>query len=42
LLIVFAVILIAVETIGAAASCSVFTRFWALCMALEMIIAISP
>src|SRR5438874_1960117 len=39
--IVFAVILIAVETIGAACVVlGIFTRFWALCMALEMIIAI--
>ncbi len=39
--VVFAVILIAVETIGAACVVlGIFTRFWALCMALEMIVAI--
>ncbi|PYO98583.1 MAG: hypothetical protein DMD60_03880 [Gemmatimonadetes bacterium] len=39
--VVFAIILIAVETIGAACVVlGIFTRFWALCMALEMIVAI--
>jgi putative oxidoreductase len=39
--VVFAVILIVVETIGAACVVlGIFTRVWALCMALEMIVAI--
>ena len=36
-----AVILIAVETVGAACVLlGIFTRFWAACMALEMVVAI--
>jgi len=39
--VVFAVILIAVETIGAACVVlGIFTRFWSLCMAVEMVVAI--
>src|SRR5437867_12959893 len=39
--VVFAIILIAGETIGAACVVlGIFTRFWALCMALEMLVAI--
>ena len=38
---VFAVILIAIETIGAACVIlGIFTRVWALCMAVEMVVAI--
>src|SRR5437870_13554325 len=37
---VFAVILIAIETIGAACVIlGIFTRVWALCMAVEMVVA---
>ena len=37
----FAVVLIAVETIGAACVVvGMFTRFWAICMAVEMVVAI--
>jgi len=39
--IVFAVILIAVETIGAVCVLlGLFTRIWAVCMAIEMVVAI--
>ena len=39
--VVFAVILIAVETIGAACVVlGIFARFWSLCMAVEMVVAI--
>lgn len=39
--VVFAVVLIAVETIGAACVVvGMFTRFWAICMAVEMVVAI--
>src|SRR5437016_3394594 len=39
--VVFAILLIAVETIGAACVVlGIFTRFWAVCMALEMLVAI--
>jgi uncharacterized membrane protein YphA (DoxX/SURF4 family) len=38
---VFAVILIAVETLGAACVIlGIFTRFWAACMAVEMVVAV--
>lgn len=38
---VFAVILIAIETIGAVCVVvGMFTRFWAICMAVEMVVAI--
>lgn len=38
---VFAVIVIAVETVGAACVLlGIFTRFWAACMAVEMVVAI--
>jgi len=38
---IFAVILIAVETVGAACVLlGIFTRFWAACMAVEMVVAI--
>ena len=38
---VFAVIIIAVETVGAACVLlGIFTRFWAACMAVEMVVAI--
>jgi uncharacterized membrane protein YphA (DoxX/SURF4 family) len=38
---VWAVIIIAVETIGAACVLlGIFTRFWAACMAVEMVVAI--
>jgi len=38
---VFAVILVAVETVGAACVLlGIFTRFWAACMAVEMVVAI--
>jgi uncharacterized membrane protein YphA (DoxX/SURF4 family) len=37
----FAVIIIAVETVGAACVLlGIFTRFWAACMAVEMVVAI--
>ena len=37
----FAVVIIAVETIGAACVLlGIFTRFWAACMAVEMVVAI--
>jgi len=39
--IIFAVVLIAVETIGAACVVlGMFTRLWAICMAVEMVVAI--
>ncbi|HEV2749018.1 MAG TPA: DoxX family protein [Gemmatimonadales bacterium] len=39
--VIFAVILIVVETIGAACVIlGIFTRFWSLCMAVEMVVAI--
>jgi putative oxidoreductase len=39
--VVFAVILIAIETIGAACVVlGIFTRFWAMCMAVVMVVAI--
>ena len=39
--VVFAVILIVVETIGAACVVlGIFTRFWSICMAVEMVVAI--
>ena len=38
---IFAVVLIAVETVGAACVLlGIFTRFWAACMAVEMVVAI--
>jgi uncharacterized membrane protein YphA (DoxX/SURF4 family) len=38
---IFAVILIAVETVGAVCVLlGIFTRFWAACMAVEMVVAI--
>src|SRR2546422_9100960 len=38
---VWAVVLIAVETVGAACILlGIFTRFWAACMAVEMVVAI--
>jgi putative oxidoreductase len=38
---VWAVVLIAVETVGAACVLlGIFTRFWAACMAVEMVVAI--
>jgi putative oxidoreductase len=39
---VWAVIIIAVETVGAACVLlGIFTRFWAACMAVEMVVAIA-
>jgi uncharacterized membrane protein YphA (DoxX/SURF4 family) len=39
--VIFAVVLIVVETIGAACVVlGIFTRFWSICMAVEMVVAI--